>query len=143
MVKEVEVSIVHANIPFLLGRDYLDKWNCQLLFQDNSLILNNEKKVKLESNHQGHFTLNLVDAEVESIKIMETLFTDCGNKELKDKIKKIHIMSAHKVSKRVKELQQQSKTIYFRSGQRMCHLQDYEEDTRQTQGSTPKSQSNK
>ena len=28
-VKEVEVSIVHANIPFLLGRDYLDKWNCE------------------------------------------------------------------------------------------------------------------
>ena len=29
-VKEVEASIVHANIPFLLGRDYLDKWNCVL-----------------------------------------------------------------------------------------------------------------
>ena len=27
--KEVEVSIVHANIPFQLGRDFPNKWNCK------------------------------------------------------------------------------------------------------------------
>ena len=36
-VKEVKVSIVHANIPFLLGRDYLNKWNCELMIKENSL----------------------------------------------------------------------------------------------------------
>ena len=95
-VKEVEVSIVHANIPFLLGRDYLDKWNCQLLFKENSLIVNKEKKVQLETNRQGHFILNLLDAETEVVKIRDTFFINCEEKELKEKLKKIHIMTAHK-----------------------------------------------
>ena len=37
--KKVEVSIADANIQFLLGRDYLYKWNCRLIFGDNSLIV--------------------------------------------------------------------------------------------------------
>ena len=35
-VKEVEVSVVHSNIPFLLGRDYLEKWDCEIAFKENS-----------------------------------------------------------------------------------------------------------
>ena len=56
-VKEVEVSVVHANIPFLLGRDYLDKWDCEVTFKENSMIINKKKKVKLETNQQGHIIL--------------------------------------------------------------------------------------
>ena len=67
-VKEVEVSVVHANIPFLLGRDYLNKWNCELMFKENILIINKEKKVKLQTNRQGHIILKLLDAEMEIIK---------------------------------------------------------------------------
>ena len=61
-VNEVEVSIVHANIPFLLGRDYLNKWNWELVFKENSLIIDREKKVKLEMNRQGLIILKLLDA---------------------------------------------------------------------------------
>ena len=92
-VKEVEVSIVHVNIPFLLGRDYLNKWNCELVFKENSLIINKEKKVKLETNRQGHTILKLLDAETEIVKIIDTFFSDC---ELKEKLNKIHVMTAHK-----------------------------------------------
>ena len=67
-VKEVEVSVVHANIPFLLGRDYLNKWNCELMFKENSLIINKVKKVKLETNRQGHIILKLLDAETQIVK---------------------------------------------------------------------------
>ena len=91
-VKEVEVSIVHANIPFLLGRDYLNKWNCELVFKDN----NKKKKVKLETNRQGHINLKLLDAETEIVKIRDTFFSDCEDNELKEKLKKIHVMTAHK-----------------------------------------------
>ena len=95
-VKEVEVSIVHANIPFLLGRDYLNKWNCELMFKENSLIVNKVKKVKLETNRQGHIILKLLDAETEIIKIRDTFFSDCEDNKLKEKLKKIHVMTAHK-----------------------------------------------
>ena len=67
-VKEVNVSIIHANIPFLLGRDYLNKWNCELMFKENSLIINKVKKFKLEANRQGHIILKLLDAETKNIK---------------------------------------------------------------------------
>ena len=95
-VKEVEVSIVHANIPFLLGRDYLNKWNCELMFKENSLIVNKVKKVKLETNRQGHIILKLLDAETEIIKIRDTFFSDCEDNELKEKLKKIHVKTALK-----------------------------------------------
>ena len=56
--REVEVSTVDAKIPFLLGRDYLNKWNLWLKSRNNSLIANKEKKVKLESNSKGQFPSN-------------------------------------------------------------------------------------
>ena len=45
-IKEMEVSVVNANIPFLLGRDYLRKWDCELAFKDNSMIINKRKRDK-------------------------------------------------------------------------------------------------
>ena len=59
-------------------------------------IINKEKKVKLQTNGQGHIILKLLDAETEIIKIRDTFFTDCEDNELKEKLKKIHIMTAHK-----------------------------------------------
>ena len=67
-IKEAEVSIIHANMPFLLGRDHLNKWNCELMFKENSLIINKVKKFKLEANRQGHIILKLLDAETKNIK---------------------------------------------------------------------------
>ena len=95
-VKEVEVSVVHANIPFLLGRDYLDKWDCEIAFKENSMIINKKKKVKLETNQQGHIILRLLDAKTEIIKVHDTFSTDCEDDELKRKLKKIQVMTAHK-----------------------------------------------
>ena len=95
-VKEVEASIVHANIPFLLGRDYLDKWDCELAFKEKTLIINKNKNVKLDTNKQGHIILQLLDAETEIIKIRDTFFTYCEDDELKKRLKKIHVMTAHK-----------------------------------------------
>ena len=65
-IKEAEVSIIHANMPFLLGRDHLNKWNCELMFKENSLIINKVKKFKLEANRQGHIILKLLDNETET-----------------------------------------------------------------------------
>ena len=88
-VKEVEVSIVHTTVPFLLGRDYLNKWNCELMFKENSLIINKVKKVKLETNRQGHITLKLLDAETEIIKTRNTFLLDCEDNKMKEKWRKI------------------------------------------------------
>ena len=77
-VKELEVSVVHANIPFLLGRDYLDKWDCEIAFKEKSLIINKRKKVKLETNQQGHIILRLLDAKTEIIKVRDTFCNSLG-----------------------------------------------------------------
>ena len=78
-----------------MRRDYLDKWDCQLIFRDNSLIINKEKKVDLASNNKGHFIMKSIDTEIQDTKVKETFFTNCDNMELKEKLKKIHILSAH------------------------------------------------
>ena len=65
-IKEVKVSVVNANIPFLLGRDYLNKWDCELAFRDNSMIINKRKRIKLQTDHQGYITLRLLDADTET-----------------------------------------------------------------------------
>ena len=74
----------------------MNKWNCELVFKDNNLIIDKRKKVKLETNKQDHIILQLLDAETEIIKIRDTFFSDCNDNELKQKLKKIHVMTAHK-----------------------------------------------
>ena len=38
----------------------------------------------------------MLDAETEIIKVRDTFFTDCEDDELKRKLKKIQVMTAHK-----------------------------------------------
>ena len=96
----ITVSQVNANIPLLFGRDYMKKWKCDLSFNNNTLKVDNEIEVKLEINDKGHFTMDMIDAETEVIKIVnETFFLEGNHRQKYENINKIHKITAHKRDK--------------------------------------------
>ena len=54
--------------------------------QGKSLIINKVKKVKLE----------LLDTGTEIVKIRNKFLSNCEDDELKEKLRKIHVMTSHK-----------------------------------------------
>ena len=97
-ISKIIVSQVNANIPLLFGRDYMKKWNCELSFNNNILNkVDNEIEVKLEVNDKGHYTMDMIDAETEVVKIVnDTFFLEGSDKQKYENINKIHKITAHK-----------------------------------------------
>ena len=90
------VSQVNANIPLLLGRDYLKEWKCNLDFDKNVLKMDGIG-VTLEVNDKEHYILDLIHAECEVAKIInETFFMETSEMEKFETINKIHKITAHK-----------------------------------------------
>ena len=90
------VSQVNANIPLLLGRDYLKKWRCNLDFDRNVLKME-DIGIQLEVNDKEHYILDLIHAQTEVAKMInETFFMEASDKEKFEAINKIHKITAHK-----------------------------------------------
>ena len=90
------MSQVNANIPLLLGRDYLKEWKCNLDFDKNVLKMDGIG-VTLEVNDKEHYILDLIHAECEVAKIInETFFMETSEMEKFETINKIHKITAHK-----------------------------------------------
>ena len=91
------VSQVNANIPLLLGRDYLKKWKCNMNFENNTLRMDDFVVLELQVNDKEHYTLDLIDANIEVARTFnETFFLENSYKEKFEKINKIHKITAHK-----------------------------------------------
>jgi len=93
----IVVSQVNANIPLLLGRDYLKEWKCSMNFENNTLRMDDFVVLELQVNEKEHYTLDLIDANIEVAKTFnETFFLENSDKEKFKKINKIHKITAHK-----------------------------------------------
>ena len=91
------VSQVNANIPLLLGRDYLKEWKCNMNFENNTLRMDDFVVIELQVNDKEHYTLDLIDANIEVARTFnETFFLENSDKEKFEKINKIHKITAHK-----------------------------------------------
>ena len=95
----IKVSLVNANVPLLLGKDYLAKWRCTQDYSENTLKFGvTGETVKLnETPKGGHYTFDLIeDQEVVEKEINEAYLTITDDEKYK-KIKKIHRITAHKL----------------------------------------------
>ena len=96
----IKVSLVNANVPLLLGKDYLAKWKCKQDYSENTLKFGvTGETVKLhETPKGGHYTFDLIeDQEVVEKEINEAYLT-ITDEEKYQKIKKIHRITAHKLA---------------------------------------------
>ena len=82
-VRLIRVSQVNANVPLLIGRDVLTKWNCRMDFKNKVLSVDSKFKVNLDLNKKGHYVIDMMDAKVEAIKVVESFFTEKKEEEMK------------------------------------------------------------
>ena len=95
----IRVSLVNANVPFLLGKDYLKKWRCKQDYAENTMTFGiTGETVKLkETPVGGHYYFELIEEqEVINKEINEAFFTQSDDEKYK-KLKKIHRITAHKL----------------------------------------------
>ena len=105
ITETVKVGIIEADIPLLISRRQLEKWETVLNFKDKTLFFKGTgKTVKLEMTSSGHLTIDLMEsaADNRTSLVNEVFLMDSEDDLTYKKLKRIHRTFGHPSSGKLK-----------------------------------------
>ena len=92
------VSVVHANIPLLIGKNHLkDEWKCKMDYEAGTLTFGHTGVTIKLNESGGHYTINIIDGlKAAKKEIVNDTFFNSTDLHKKEAIRKLHRLTGHK-----------------------------------------------